>query len=69
MKLTEQQVNFFNTFGYLAFPSLFSPDEVAWITEEFDFSIQNFGKVRRTMAQSALCSADLSNIVQGFAHY
>ena len=43
MKLTEQQVNFFNTFGYLAFPSLFSPDEVAWITEEFDFSIQNFG--------------------------
>lgn len=43
MKLTEQQINFFNTFGYLALPSLFSSDEVAWITEEFDFSIQTFG--------------------------
>ena len=44
MTLTEQQVNFFNTFGYLAFPNLFSSDEVAWIIEEFDFSIQNFGE-------------------------
>ena len=43
MKLTEQQVNFFDAFGYLAFHELFSPDEIAWIIKEFDYSIQNFG--------------------------
>ena len=46
MKLTEQQINFFNTFGYLAFPGLFSASETAWITEEFEISIQEFGKGR-----------------------
>ena len=40
MQLTEEQRNFFNTFGYLHVPALFNPDEVAWITEEFDRSIQ-----------------------------
>jgi len=43
MKLTEQQINFFNTFGYLMFPGLFSPSEIAWITEEFECSIRDFG--------------------------
>ncbi len=43
MKLTEQQINFFNTFGYLMFPGLFSPSEIAWITEEFELSIRDFG--------------------------
>ncbi len=43
MKLKEMQVHFFNTFGYLHFPALFDPDETAWITREFDLSIQEFG--------------------------
>ena len=43
MKLTEHQVNFFNTFGYLAIPGMFSPSEVEWIIEEFEISIQEFG--------------------------
>ena len=43
MKLTEHQVNFFNTFGYLSIPNMFSPSEVEWITEEFEISIQEFG--------------------------
>ena len=43
MKLTEQQVHFFNTFGYLAFPKLFSSEEIAVITKDFEYSIDNFG--------------------------
>ena len=30
-------------FGYLYFPQLFAPDEIAWITEEFERSIQAHG--------------------------
>ncbi len=43
MQLTEAQVRFFGTFGYLGFPQLFAPEEIAWITEEFETAIQNFG--------------------------
>jgi len=43
MKLTEHQVNFFNTFGYLSIPEMFSPSEVEWITDEFEATIQEFG--------------------------
>lgn len=55
MRLTEQQVRFFHTFGYLACPGVFSPREMAWITEEFEVSIQTVGNghghdgTRRTM--------------------
>ena len=55
MELSQEQVRFFNVFGYLALPSLFSPEEIAWITEEFETSIQAFGGgqthdgTRRTM--------------------
>ncbi|HZP83766.1 MAG TPA: phytanoyl-CoA dioxygenase family protein [Chthonomonadaceae bacterium] len=55
MELTAQQVRFFQTFGYLAFPGLFSAEEIAWITEEFEYAIQTFGGgqahdgTRRTM--------------------
>ena len=35
MELTQQQVNFFNTFGYLAFPGLFA-DHIDRITESFE---------------------------------
>lgn len=43
MKLTDQQRNFFNTFGYLSISGMFSPDEMAWITDEFETSIQTVG--------------------------
>ena len=43
MQLAQEQIDFFQTFGYLHFPALFSPDEVAWICEEFEYSIQHFG--------------------------
>ena len=41
--LSEQQVRFFKTFGYLGFKQLFSEDEVAWITAGFEESIQRVG--------------------------
>ena len=43
MKLSQQQLAFFNTFGFLHFPALFAPEEVAWIIEGFEYSIQTFG--------------------------
>ena len=43
MELSPAQISFFKTFGYLYFPRLFSPAEVAWITEEFELSIQACG--------------------------
>jgi hypothetical protein len=43
MQLTEAQIRFFGTFGYLAFPGLFGPAEMAWITEEFETAIQSVG--------------------------
>lgn len=43
MQVTASQKQFFSTFGYLMFPALFSPDEMAWITEEFETAIQAYG--------------------------
>jgi hypothetical protein len=43
MELSEQQVRHFDTFGYLMLPALFAPEEMAWITAEFETAIQNFG--------------------------
>ena len=43
MELSPAQIRFFETFGYLYFPRLFAPDEIAWITEEFEISIQAYG--------------------------
>jgi hypothetical protein len=43
MKLTTEQITFFNTFGYLGIPALFTEDEVAKIIEGFEWSIQNNG--------------------------
>ena len=34
--LTEQQVSHFNTFGFLIFRQLFSPDELKTISAEFE---------------------------------
>src|SRR6185312_1940419 len=41
--ITESQVRFFHTFGYLAFPKAFTPEEVSWITEDFEYAIQTYG--------------------------
>lgn len=35
MQLTQQQLNHFDTFGYLALPGLLK-DDIGWITEEFE---------------------------------
>lgn len=43
MELSPAQIRFFKSFGYLYFPQLFAPDEIAWITEEFERSIQAYG--------------------------
>ena len=43
MKLSEQQVRFFKTFGYLGIPKLFSTEEIARITEQFEQTIQKLG--------------------------
>ena len=43
MELSPAQIRFFKSFGYLYFPQLFAPDEIAWITEEFERSIQAHG--------------------------
>jgi hypothetical protein len=42
MKLTPAQIAFFQTFGYLAMPGLLA-DDIDWITEEFEWAIQNEG--------------------------
>jgi len=43
MTLTTQQIAFFNHFGYLGVPGFFTPEEIAWITEEFEWAINNHG--------------------------
>lgn len=46
MKLTESQVRFFNSFGYLGISKFFTREEVAWVIEGFEWSIQNRGAGR-----------------------
>ena len=43
MQLSAQQINFFNTFGYLVVRQLLSAAEVDRITAGFEWSIQNHG--------------------------
>ncbi len=43
MELSKPQVRFFNTFGYLGLPALFTREEMGWINDEFETAIQNFG--------------------------
>ncbi len=40
MQLTQQQLNHFDSFGYLAFPGLLK-EEIGWITEEFEEVMAN----------------------------
>src|SRR5438552_12717787 len=43
MRLSEQQLNHFHTFGFLIFRQLLAPDEVTWVTEEFEKVIKVHG--------------------------
>lgn len=55
MKLSQEQQNFFDTFGYLLIRQLFNPEEIKRIIKNFEWSIQNCGRgkdhdgSRRTM--------------------
>ena len=44
MNLSQAQHNFFDTFGYLAFPKLFGDDEIAWIAGEFEKVLNEHGE-------------------------
>lgn len=46
INLTDQQLAFFNTFGYLVIRRLLSPTEVERVTAAFEWSIQNYGRGR-----------------------
>lgn len=53
MKLSQEQIHFFETFGYLVMPGLLA-DEIGWITEEFeavfrDRSVVHDGTKRSTV--------------------
>ena len=54
MKLTDQQLRFFKTFGYLGFPKLFSETEIATITRDFEYTIEAFGGGKKKLI-SDLC--------------
>ena len=43
MYLTQEQHNFFDAFGYLAFAGLFAAEEIAWIAAEFEQVLDTFG--------------------------
>ena len=43
MQLSAQQINFFNTFGYLVVRGLLSPAEVERVTDAFEWTMQNWG--------------------------
>ena len=43
MQLSDKQLSFFDTFGYLGFPKLFTSQEVSWIIEEFEMVIHTCG--------------------------
>lgn len=61
MQLTRQQLDFFTTFGYLHFPSLFSQGEITSISEEFEYSIQHFGRGDQHDGSTAPCLAAQSS--------
>ena len=51
MNLTDQQINFFHNFGYLMIPQLFSPEEMAWVIEEYENILQNHAAAMFMTAQ------------------
>lgn len=53
VQLTEQELNYFHTFGFLHVPKLFSVAEIAWITASLSKYSRPTGIVRITMVQHA----------------
>lgn len=51
--LNEQQLRFFDTFGYIVLPGLLK-DEIGWITDEFEAVFQDKGIVHDPTKRSAL---------------
>jgi hypothetical protein len=43
MRLTQQQIRFFHTFGFISCRRLFNAEEMSTITDEFEASIQSIG--------------------------
>ncbi len=64
MQLSEEQKNFFQTFGYLAIPQLFSAAESELIIDGFEWSIQNRGGGEEQVVPVAPCVVDRLNTVQ-----
>lgn len=44
MQLTEKQLDFFHTFGFIHIPQLFNQDEVNWIIAEFENVLDTHGR-------------------------
>ena len=42
MKLTEQQLRHFKTFGFLIFRQLLSPEEMETYNREFDYGLETW---------------------------
>lgn len=74
--LTQHQVNFFRTFGYLVLPNLFTAEEMAGITREYETTFEagkadviewkhqaHHGHVRRVLPQFIDRSAKLSALI------
>jgi hypothetical protein len=57
MRLTDAQLRHFKTFGYLGIPRVFPPEDVAWITEEFEDGIGRNGGGKHTGAQRTMFGA------------
>lgn len=47
MHISQQQLAFFHTFGYICFRQLFNPDEVAWITTALEKVLYTQGDGKR----------------------
>ncbi len=53
MKLSQQQLRFFETFGFLHFPSLVK-EEIGWITEDFESIFATSGQVHDGTQRSCI---------------
>lgn len=40
---SDADIRFFRTFGYMIMPQAFTPEEVDWISREFEYAIRTFG--------------------------
>ena len=64
MKLTQEQLDFFDTFGYLMIRQLFSQDETDKIIQGFEWSIQIVPAAKIMTGRLAPCFWDPSNTIR-----